>query len=317
MSVFTQLELGDFERASDRIRSSIRQTPLLKAKRLFHNPLPSSQLFLKLENLQPTGSFKIRGAMNTLSLLHEEEKKRGLITASGGNHGLAVAYAAFMAKVPSLIFLPTTTPKQKIEKLNSWGATTRVTGDVWDESNQAALEEAKENEMTYVHPFADVRVIQGQGTIALEVIKSVPKLDTLVVAVGGGGLIAGIAAAAKNIKPNIRVIGVEPVGAPTHFQSRAAGKVIKLDKVDTQAGTLAPKKTEILNFELIQEYVDDLILVDDMSMQKAAEWLWFEFGVAAELSGAASIAALSDKVFETGPRNVCSIICGSGTDGIP
>ena len=317
MSVFTRLELDDFERASDRIRSKIRQTPLLKAKQLFHNPLPSRQLFLKLENLQPTGSFKIRGAMNTLSLLNEEEKKRGLITASGGNHGLAVAYAAFMAKVPSLIFLPTTTPKQKIEKLNSWGATTRVTGDFWDEANEAALEEANENEMTYVHPFADARVIQGQGTIALEVIKSVPELDTLVVAVGGGGLIAGIAAAAKNIKPNIQVIGVEPVGAPTHFQSRAAGRVIKLDKVDTRAGTLAPKKTEILNFELIQEYVDDLILVDDMSMQKAAEWLWFEFGVAAELSGAASIAALSDKVFETGPLNVCSIICGSGTDGIP
>ena len=164
--------------------------------------------------------------------------------------------------------------------------------------------------MTYVHPFADARVIHGQGTIALEIIKSVPELDTLVVAVGGGGLIAGVAAAAKCIKPDIQVIGVEPVGAPTHFNSRAAGKVIKLNKIDTQAGTLAPKKTETLNFELIQKHVDHLILVDDISMQKAAEWLWFEFGVAAELSGAASIAALSDNVFKTTSGNVCSIICG-------
>ena len=316
MSVLEQFKLADFESASARIRSHIRQTPLLKAKTLFQNPLPNGQLFLKLENLQPTGSFKIRGAMNTLSILNEEEKKRGLITASGGNHGLAVAYAAFMAQVPSLIFLPTTTPKQKIDKLHSWGAKTSITGEVWDESNEAALQAAKKNKMTYVHPFADARVIHGQGTIALEVIKSVPELDTLVVAVGGGGLIAGVAAAAKSMKPNIQVIGVEPVGAPTHFKSRAAGKVIKLDKIDTQAGTLAPKKTETLNFELIQKHVDDLILVDDISMQKAAEWLWFEFGIAAELSGAASIAALSDKVFDTRAGNVCSIICGSGTDGI-
>jgi len=317
MSALEQFELTDFENASSRIRSHIRQTPLIEARGLFNNPLPKGRLFLKLENFQPTGSFKIRGAMNTLSILNEEEKKRGLITASGGNHGLAVAYAAFMAKIPSLIFLPTTTPKQKIEKLNSWGATTRIVGAVWDESNEAALEEAKKTKMTYVHPFADPRVIQGQGTIALEVIKCVPELDTLVVAVGGGGLISGIAAAAKNLKPNIQVIGVEPVGAPTHFKSRAAGKVIKLDKIDTQAGTLAPKQTETLNFELIQKNVDDLILVDDMSMQRAAKWLWFEFGIAAELSGAASIAALSDKVFETKAGNVCSIICGSGTDGIP
>ena len=317
MSALEQFELTDFENASSRIRSHIRQTPLIEARGLFNNPLPKGQLFLKLENFQPTGSFKIRGAMNTLSILNEEEKKRGLITASGGNHGLAVAYAAFIAQVPSLIFLPATTPKQKIEKLNSWGATTRILGAVWDESNEAALEEAKRTKMTYVHPFADPRVIQGQGTIALEVIKCVPELDTLVVAVGGGGLISGIAAAAKNLKPNIQVIGVEPVGAPTHFKSRAAGKVIKLDKIDTQAGTLAPKQTETLNFELIQKNVDDLILVDDMSMQRAAKWLWFEFGIAAELSGAASIAALSDKVFETKAGNVCSIICGSGTDGIP
>ena len=170
--------------------------------------------------------------------------------------------------------------------------------------------------MTYVHPFADKRVIEGQGTVALEIFKSAPEIDTLVVAVGGGGLISGVATAAKKINPSTRVIGVEPVGAPTHFESRAAGKIIKLDKIDTLAGTLAPQKTEALNFELIQENVDELILVDDLSMQKAAEWLWFEFGISAELSGAASIAALSNKVFQNKGANVCSIICGSGVDGL-
>ena len=316
MSTSLQFKLSDFEDASARIDSSIRQTPLLKADRLFHNPLSTGNLFLKLENLQPTGSFKVRGAMNTLSMLSKQEKQKGLITASGGNHGLAVAYAAFMAQVPSLIFLPSTTSEKKIEKLRSWGAAIQVIGDVWDEANEAALEKAEKNKMTYVHPFADKRVIEGQGTVALEIFKSAPEIDTLVVAVGGGGLISGVATAAKKINPEIRVIGVEPIGAPTHFESRAAGKIIKLDKVDTLAGTLAPQKTENLNFELVQENVDELILVDDLSMQKAAEWLWFEFGISAELSGAASIAALSDKVFQNKSANVCSIICGSGVDGL-
>ena len=208
MSISLQFKLSDFEDASARIDSSIRQTPLLKADRLFHNPLSTGNLFLKLENLQPTGSFKVRGAMNTLSMLSKQEKQKGLITASGGNHGLAVAYAAFMAQVPSLIFLPSTTSAKKIEKLRSWGAAIQVIGDVWDEANEAALDKAEKNKMTYVHPFADKRVIEGQGTVALEIFKSAPEIDTLVVAVGGGGLISGAATAAKKINPDIRVIAL-------------------------------------------------------------------------------------------------------------
>ena len=316
MNIKAAFDLKGFKDAKSRITSSVRCTPLFNAEALVKNPLPRGKLSLKLENLQPTGSFKVRGAINTMLLLKESEKKKGLITASGGNHGLAVAYAASIARVPSLIYLPSSTPKQKINKIELLGATIRVVGDVWDTANNAALIEAKNKQMTYIHPFADTRVIQGQGTIALEILEANPNVDTLIVAVGGGGLIAGVATAAKKINPNIRIIGVEPTGAPTHFESRKAGQIVTLSEVDTLAGTLAPQRTEQLNFDLVQCYVDDLILVDDASMQKAAEWLWVELGITAELSGAAAIAALSTEKIQGSRANICSIICGSGTDGI-
>ena len=309
-------DLADFHAAKARIASTTRHTPLFKVENLYHNPVPTRALSLKLENLQPTGSFKVRGAMNTLGLLDKKEKENGLITASGGNHGLAVAYAAAVAQVPALIYLPSTTPDQKIQKLKSWGASTRIVGDVWDKANNAALMEAEKSHMTYIHPFADPRVIQGQGTVSLEILDADRNIDTLVVAVGGGGLIAGVAVAAKKINPNIKILGVEPVGAPTHSECRKAGKVVALSTVNTRAGTLAPQRTEQLNFELVQEYVDELVLVDDASMQKAAEWLWSELGIAAELSSAAVIAALSLDSILTSQSNICSIICGAGTDGI-
>ncbi|MBH67645.1 MAG: serine/threonine dehydratase [Rhodospirillaceae bacterium] len=316
MTSNSYFDLDGFQAAKSRIAATTRYTPLFKAESLYDNPISKGTLSLKLENLQPTGSFKVRGAMNTMGLLGEREKEKGLITASGGNHGLAVAYAAAIARVPALIYLPSSTPDQKIQKLKSWGASTRVVGDVWDKANDAALVEAQKSRMTYIHPFADPRVIQGQGTVALEILDTDRNIDTLVVAVGGGGLISGVAVAAKKINPNIRIIGVEPTGAPTHSQSRKAGKVVTLSTVNTRAGTLAPQRSEQLNFELIQEYVDELVLVDDVSMQKAAEWLWFELGIAAELSSAAVIAALSHDSILKSQSNICSIICGAGTDGI-
>ena len=311
------INLDGFHKAASRINGHVRNTPLLDSKPLKNDLVPSGSLFLKLENLQPTGSFKVRGAINTLKTLSEMEKNKGLITASGGNHGLAVAYAAYLARVPAIIYLPSSTSKEKRSKLESWGATTRTVGEVWDEANGEALKEAKICDMTYIHPFADPRVIYGQGTISLEILHENPNIDILLVAIGGGGLAAGVAAAAKLIKPEIKVIGIEPEGAPTHYDSRASGDLVTLSKIDTKAGTLAPRRSEPLNFNLISKYVDEIVLVSDNAMEDAARWLWFELGIAAELSGAAAIAALSQKLVPIkNGSTVCSIICGGGTDGI-
>lgn len=311
------INLDGFHKAASRINSHVRNTPLLDSKPLKNDLISAGSLFLKLENLQPTGSFKVRGAINTLNTLSEEEKNKGLITASGGNHGLAVAYAAYLARIPAVIYLPSSTSEEKKSKLKSWGATTRTVGEVWDEANGEALKEAKICDMTYIHPFADPRVIYGQGTISLEILDERPNIDTLLVAIGGGGLAAGVAAAAKLIKPEIRVIGIEPEGAPTHHDSRKAGDLVTLSKIDTKAGTLAPRRSEPLNFNLISKYVDEIVLVSDSAMEDAARWLWFELGIAAELSGAAAIAALSQQLISIkNGSTICSIICGGGTDGI-
>lgn len=310
--------LSDFKAAAERMRGKVRRTPLLDAFALKSDPAPGARLLLKLENLQPTGSFKVRGATNTVMSLSDEERARGLITASGGNHGLGVAFGARMTGCPAVIYLPSSTPHSKVEKLKILGAEIIIEGAVWDDANKAALARAEADGLTYIHPFADPRVIAGQGTIALELLEDAPEIDTLVVAIGGGGLIAGVATAAKLLKPGIKVIGVEPVGAPTHHAARAAGHLVTLDKIKTAAGTLAPRSSAALNFELISKYVDELVLVSDPEMKTAAEWLWDETGLSTELSGAAAQAALmTDKVSAPAGSTVAVIVCGAGTDGQP
>ncbi|MEO9904398.1 threonine/serine dehydratase [Nisaea sp.] len=309
--------LADFKAAADRIRGKVRRTPLLDAIALKSDPVPGARLLLKLENLQPTGSFKVRGATNTVMSLTEEERARGLITASGGNHGLGVAFGARMTGSPAVIYLPSSTPPSKVEKLKSLGAETVIEGAVWDDANKAALARAESDGVTYIHPFADPRVIAGQGTIALELLDDAPEIDTLIVAIGGGGLISGVATAAKLLKPGIKVIGVEPTGAPTHHTARAVGHLVTLDKIETAAGTLAPRSSAALNFELISKNVDELVLVSDAEMKTAAEWLWEETGLSAELSGAAAQAALmTGKVYVPAGSTVAVIVCGAGTDGL-
>jgi threonine dehydratase len=317
MSEASDFSLAAFRTAQSRIEGRVRRTPLIDPAPMKESPVPSARLLLKLDNLQPTGSFKVRGASNTLMTLTEAQKRAGLITASGGNHGLGVAYAASMAGCPAVIYLPTSTPPAKAKKLKSWGAEVISAGAVWDEANVAALAHAERTGMTYIHPFADPKVIHGQGTVALEILEDAPETDILLVAIGGGGLIAGAAAAAKAVKPGIKVIGIEPTGAPTHFESRKAGKVITLDRIDTRAGTLAPRRSDELNFGLIQAHVDDIVLVEDTDMEQAARWLWFELGIAAELSGAAALAALmTGAVKVPSDAAVAAIVCGAGTDGI-
>lgn len=309
--------LGDIEAARERIAGRVRVTPVMDASPMREDPLPGGRLVLKLDCLQPTGSFKVRGSTNTLLSLPEDQVARGLITASGGNHGLAVAYAAAMGGVPALVYLPTSAPKEKAEKLRTWGAEVVIEGAVFDDAAKAAIARAEQDGMTFVHPFAPETVIAGQGTLGLEILDQIPDVDTVLVAIGGGGLISGVSTAIKAKRPDVRVIGIEPEGAPTHYESRRAGGLITLGAIETRAGTLAPRRTEAINFDLVSRHVDDIVLVSDADMERAARWLWFEFGIAAELSGAASIAALQAGKLATRPgEKVCAIICGAGTDGL-
>jgi threonine dehydratase len=304
------LPLQRIEAARTRIAPLLRRTPVIAAQPARH-PAIAVPLMLKLESLQVTGSFKPRGALAKATAM--AAGTRGLITASGGNHGLGVAYAAHCLGLRAVVYLPESAPPAKAEKLRAWGADVRIHGSVWDESNVAALSAADAEDLAYIHAFADPDVLAGQGTLGLEILEDAPGIDTLVVAIGGGGLIAGVASAAKALRPDLRIIGVEPVGAPTHHASRAAGKLVTLERVETMAGTLAPRRSEPINFAIINDLVDEIVLVTDDDMRNAARWLFGEFGVGTELSGAAALAALATG--KAAGERPLAIVCGAGTDG--
>ncbi len=312
----TPVALTDIEAAAARIAGRVRRTPLIAAEPLAKPP-GGLDLFLKLECLQITGSFKPRGATNCLLQLDPALVARGVITASGGNHGLGVAYAARQAGAPSIIYLPEGTPREKADKLNAWGAEVVIEGKVWNESNNLAMARAEEDGLAYLHAFADPRVIAGQGTVGLEILEDAPDLDHVIVAIGGGGLISGVATALKALKPGIRVSGVEPVGAPALKRSLEAGELVTLPEITTAAGTLAPARSALINLDIIARTVDEIVLVEDGEMRDAARWLWFELGIAAELSGAAAMSALLQGrvAVEPGAR-VCVLVCGAGRDGL-
>ncbi len=315
--VTPSVTIDDVRAAAARIEGRVRRTPMLPAT-LAHSPLPGDPtLNLKLECLQVSGSFKARGAMSALTSLDDAAKARGLITASGGNHGLGVACAGHAADVPVTIYLPGNTPPGKADNLRRWGADVHMHGEVWDDANREALAVAERDGKTYIHPFADPSVIAGQGTVSLEVLADAPDTNVLLVSIGGGGLISGAAMAAKALKPEITVIGIEPVGAPTLHDSVAAGELVELAQIDTKANTLAPRRSEAVNLALIQQNVDEIVLVTDEQMYEAARWLWREFGLGVELSAAAAIAALQAGIYAPPKGSVCTaLICGAGSDGM-
>ena len=310
------IDLGDIEAARERIGGKVRRTPVMRAAPA-RAPICGGDLWLKLECLQISGSFKARGASNKVASLEAEALARGLVTASGGNHGLGVAYAAWRAGVPARIYLPANTPPAKADALRAWGAEVVSEGAVWDDANALAQAAAERDGLTYVHPFADPLVIAGQGTVGLEIVEQMERLDTIVVAIGGGGLISGTATAIKALRPAARVIGVEPEGAPTLYESTRARRLVTLASLDTAANTLAPRRSEQINLDIISAHVDDIVLVSDDAMREAARWLWREFGVGVELSAAAAVAALQTGcVAPAADEIICALVCGAGRDGM-
>ena len=296
--------------ASMVLKDIIRPTPLAKA----YGIAEDCKLYLKPENLQNTGSFKLRGSGYKIAMLSEEEKAKGVIACSAGNHAQGVALAATKCGISSLICLPDTAPISKIEATKRYGAQVCLVEGVYDDAYNKALELKDEKGYTFVHPFDDENVIAGQGTIGLEIINELDDLDAVIVPIGGGGLISGVAYAIKSIRPSIKVYGVQAAGAPSMYNSVKAGAIQRLDKVSTIADGIAVKQPGEHTFELVSKYVDDIALVTEDEISSAILALVEKQKMSAEGAGAVSVAAAMFNKFPIQGKKVVSLISGGNID---
>lgn len=301
--------LKDIQRAYGCIKKNIHKTPVVT--RDFVNEKYGRKIILKLENLQRSGAFKIRGVLNKINALTQKERASGVICATSGNHGLGVAYVSHWEKLRAVVVAPETTPEYKIERLKAL-AEVEISGHTFVESCQRAMERVKREALTFIHPFADPLIIAGQGTIGLELAEQVPDMDRIVVPIGGDGLISGVLAAVKEMKPSVKVIGVQGEGAASVYSSWKPGIIKHLKKIDTIAEGIAVKKTEELNLAIITKYIDDIVLVNDQDIKSAMKTLFEEYKVVGEAAGAASLAAvLREKTGLAGEKIVCLITGGN------
>ena len=298
------------------IKAKKNLSKVLLETHLIYSPIFSKEsgnkVFIKPENLQKTGSFKIRGAYNKISNLIDAEKKRGVIASSAGNHAQGVAYGAKESGIKAVIVMPKSTPLIKVESTKQYGAEVILHGDVYDDAYKKAKELEEKEGYVFVHPFNDEDVLDGQGTIALEILEELPETDIILVPIGGGGLISGIACAAKILKPEIKIIGVEPEGAASAYEAIKENKVVELKEANTIADGTAVKKIGDLNFEYIKKYVDEIITVSDYELMEAFLLLVEKHKIIAENSGILSVAA-TKKIKEKN-KKVVSVISGGNID---
>ena len=307
-----ELTLDKFEEAYNTVQKVVLPTNLIYSEYL--SVQTGNKVYLKPENLQRTGAYKIRGAYYKISTLSEEERNKGLITASAGNHAQGVAYAAKAYGAKATIVMPTTTPLIKVNRTKSYGAEVILYGDVYDESCAYALELAEDKGYTFIHPFDDLDVATGQGSIAMEIIKELPTVDYILVPVGGGGLATGVSTLAKMLNPNIKVIGVEPAGANCLQESLKLGAVTTLAGVDTIADGTAVKTPGSKIFPYLQKNLDAIITVEDSELIVAFLDMIENHKMLAENSGLLTIAAL--KHLDVKDKKVVSIISGGNMDVI-
>ena len=303
-------KLYDFMEARERLGTVIEKTKLIHSN-IFSDE-SGNDVYIKPENLQRTGAFKIRGAYNKIAKLTEEEKKRGVIAASAGNHAQGVALAAQKLGIKAVIVMPKHTPLIKVEATRRYGAEVILTGEVYDEAYEYAKKLQEKEGYTFVHPFNDEDVIEGQGTIALEVLEELPDADIILVPIGGGGLISGIASAAKLKNPLIKIIGVEPEGAASALEARKSHHVVELDEANTIADGTAVKKIGEITFDYIEKYVDDIVTVSDYELMAAFLILVEKHKIVAENSGILSVAGL--KKLNVKGKKIISIISGGNID---
>ena len=304
------LKLEDFKAAKKRVDEVIDETRLIHSE-AFSNEC-GNDVYIKPENLQKTGAFKIRGAYNKIIKLDDDAKMKGLIASSAGNHAQGVAYAARKLGVKATICMPAHTPLIKVEATKAHGAEVVLHGEVYDEAYAKAVELQKKEGYTFIHPFDDEDIIEGQGTIALEILEELPDTDVILVPIGGGGLIAGIACAAKQINPNVKIYGVEPEGAASALAAIHEDQVVTLAEANTIADGTAVKTIGSKTFEYIKEYVDGIITVNDYELMDAFLLLVEKHKLVAEGSGILSLAGLK-KLYEKN-KKVVSLVSGGNID---
>ena len=307
-----ELTLKSFEEAAEKVKEATLPTNLVYSE--YFSSQTGNRVYLKPENMQYTGAYKVRGAYYKISTMSEEARQKGLITASAGNHAQGVAFAAKKYGVKATVVMPTTTPLIKVNRTKGYGAEVILYGNVYDEACEYAMKLAKEKGLTFVHPFDDLDVATGQGSIAMEIIKELPTVDYILVPIGGGGLATGVSTLAKLLNPNIKVIGVEPSGANCLQESLKAGKVVTLPTVSTIADGTAVKTPGSKLFPYLQKNLDDIITVPDEDLIVAFLDMVENHKMIVENSGLLTVAAL--KQLDVKDKKIVSILSGGNMDVI-
>ena len=309
------VELKDIKQAQENIAPYAKLTPLMPSK--FLSELCNGNVFLKLENQQLTHSFKIRGVINKLLSLSAEEKAKGVITASAGNHGQAVAYGAQKLGFKVKIVVPTHAPKVKVEGIRQFGAELLLYGETYDEAEKKAKELAAQEGKLYISPYNDERIVAGHGTVGLEILKELPSVDVIIVPVGGGGLIGGIAIAVKSQKPTVKVIGVQSTASPVMYESLKAGKIVpphRHERYTIAEGLVGAVEKGSITFSIAQKYVDYVTLAREESIRQAVYLLWKNEKEVVEGSGAAGVAMLLENKDSFSRQTVAVVISGGNID---
>jgi threonine dehydratase len=302
---------ADFEAARARMTPHVHRTPLLPSRTL--GGKTGFDVRLKAELFQRTGSYKIRGPLNKFAFLSDEEKRRGVICSSAGNHAQGVALAARIHGIKAVVCMAENATPSKVEATRAYGAEVVLHGRIWDEANEKAKALVAERGYTYIHPFDDVQLITGQGTVGLEIVQDWPEVDAIVVPIGGGGLISGIALAAKSAHPGIRIVGVESSDGPAMQRSVAAGRLVTLDRVDTVIDGLRVKRVGETTFEVVRQFVDEIVALPDADIFDAVVWTMHYAKLVAEGAAASTVGALLHGLVKlpAGSKVVCVLSGGN------
>ena len=302
------MDIKEIYDAKERLKGHIKETPIVYAPNL------GEDVYLKVEVLQDTGSFKLRGAYNKIATLTDEEAEKGVVACSAGNHAQGVAKSATERGIRSIICMPFHAPLSKVQATKNYGAEVELVKDSFDDAAAYAAKLSKEEGLTFVAPFDDEKVIAGQGTIGLEILEKLPDTDIIVVPIGGGGLISGIAVAAKSINPNIKIIGVQTKISPSMYESIKEGKILTVKGGSTIADGIAVKTPGKLTFDLVKEYVDDIVLVTEGEISSAILTLLEKNKIITEGAAASTVAALMYKKFSHKGKKVCCVLSGGNID---
>ena len=308
------MDICEIREAHRRIKPFIRQTPLYSSS--FYSRAVDGDVYLKLENLQEIGSFKIRGALNRMLQLNEDERERGVLTASAGNHGQGLALSAKLLGIKATVIVPGNAPRTKMEAIKNYGATLRILGKDYSEAEIQARELEKETGMIFISPYNDAGVITGQGTIGLEILDEKPDIDIIVAPVGGGGLISGVSVAAKSIKPSIQIIGVQSETSPVIYESLKAGKIVDMELEESIAeGLHGLLEKDTISFDFIKDHVDDVVLVSEDEIKAAIKLFLKTHGLVVEGAGAVGLAALPRYKELFKGKKTAVLVTGRNIDG--